>query len=129
MRAHLHRLSILLALACASDAAIAGSSPARHGGSPRGRSQALVELFTSEGCSSCPPADALLAKLSARDDVLALSFHVTCWDRLGWRDPFSEEASTRRQRAYAEHFGLGSLYTPQMVIGGLKQFVGSDRHA
>ncbi|HUK62972.1 MAG TPA: DUF1223 domain-containing protein, partial [Dongiaceae bacterium] len=90
---------------------------------------AVVELFTSEGCSSCPPADALLAELSARDDVLALSFHVTYWDHLGWRDRFSSPAYTARQDAYAHRFGLASLYTPQMVVNGERQFVGSDESA
>ncbi len=89
---------------------------------------ALLELFTSEGCSSCPPADALLAKLSdERDRVFALSFHVDYWDRLGWKDRFSSAAWTARQRAYAERFELSSLYTPQLVVNGSLQIVGSDR--
>jgi hypothetical protein len=87
----------------------------------------VVELFTSEGCSSCPPADALLAKLASRPEVLALSFHVDYWDRLGWKDPFSSAAATRRQYRYAELLGLSSVYTPQIVIDGKWQAVGSDR--
>jgi hypothetical protein len=95
----------------------------------------LVELFTSEGCSSCPPADALLAELVERqpiDDVtiIGIGEHVDYWDRLGWRDPFSSPAFSMRQSDY-EHtvFRTGSVYTPQIVIDGRLQAVGSDRPA
>jgi hypothetical protein len=92
---------------------------------------ALVELFTSEGCSSCPPADALLARLSADaassgSPVATLAFHVTYWNKGGWNDRFSNETYTGRQRGYAEKFELESLYTPQMVIDGKSQFVGAN---
>jgi hypothetical protein len=89
----------------------------------------VIELFTSEGCSSCPAADALLAELAARPDLLALSFHVDYWDRLGWKDPFSSAAATRRQERYARILGLDAVYTPQIVIDGHWQTVGSDRDA
>lgn len=91
----------------------------------------LVELFTSEGCSSCPPADALLARLVAEQPVagariVGVSQHVDYWDGLGWRDPFSSAEATERQRDYAGLVDAGRIYTPQMVIDGGDQFVGSD---
>ena len=90
----------------------------------------VVELFTSQGCSSCPPADALLRELArSRSDVLALAFHVTYWDRLGWPDPYALPASTERQRGYARISHTGGLYTPQMVVDGTRDVVGSDRAA
>jgi len=88
----------------------------------------VVELFTSQSCSSCPPADAFLSELSAtRSDVLALDLHVTYWDRLGWKDPYSLDAATARQKAYAALLDSDQIYTPQMVIGGRRGAVGSDR--
>jgi len=87
----------------------------------------VVELFTSQGCSSCPPADAYLSELSQqRSDVLPLAFHVTYWNSLGWKDPFSMDLATERQAQYARRFGDGS-YTPEMVVDGKASFVGSDR--
>jgi hypothetical protein len=87
----------------------------------------VVELFTSQSCSSCPPADALLGELARRGDVVALGFHISYWDGVGWKDPFSSRSSTDRQRAYARLFGLGQVYTPQMVVDGDREMVGSDR--
>ena len=89
----------------------------------------VVELFTSQGCSSCPPADALIGELAGRDDVLALSEHVDYWDYLGWKDPFALAATTQRQRDYARRLGLGYVYTPQIVIQGAEQVTGSNRAA
>ena len=89
----------------------------------------VVELFTSQGCSSCPPADALLRELAPRPDVLALGFHISYWDRLGWKDPLSSAASTARQKAYAGRFNGGQVYTPQIVVDGTREMVGSDRAA
>ncbi len=87
----------------------------------------VVELFTSQGCSSCPPADALLRELARCDDVIAIGFHISYWDGLAWKDPFSSQNSTDRQRAYARLFDLGQVYTPQMVVDGAREMVGSDR--
>lgn len=100
--------------------------------SSEGGGAAVVELFTSEGCSSCPPADDVLRDLvehPARSygDVYALEFHVDYWDELGWKDPFSAPWATERQRQYAQTFGERGVYTPQMVVGGRDAFVGSDR--
>src|SRR5271169_6731384 len=88
----------------------------------------VVELFTSQGCSSCPPANAYLNELSKqRADVLALAFHVTYWDYLGWKDPFSMQTATDRQARYGQRFGDGS-YTPEIVVDGSTGHVGSDRN-
>jgi hypothetical protein len=87
---------------------------------------AVVELFTSEGCSSCPPAEAYIGELAQHKDVLALAFHVDYWDDLGWKDPFSLKSSTDRQYAYSRVIGRSSVYTPQVVIDGKDQFVGTD---
>ena len=92
-----------------------------------GERPVVVELFTSQGCSSCPPANAFLNEMSrGRSDVLPLAFHVTYWDRLGWKDPFSLEAATARQDHYGHRFGDGS-YTPEMVVDGNVGLVGSHR--
>lgn len=87
----------------------------------------VVELFTSQGCSSCPPADAFLGELAKRDDLLALSVHVDYWDYIGWKDPFASPLNTKRQRQYARTLGMGYVYTPQMVIQGADHATGSDR--
>lgn len=84
----------------------------------------VLELFTSQGCSSCPPADKLLHELAERDDVIALALHVDYWDYIGWKDIFANPAFTDRQKGYARAAGSRSIYTPQMVIGGTEHVVG-----
>jgi len=92
------------------------------------QSFAILELFTSEGCSSCPPADRLLPQLASTDvHIIPLSFHVDYWDRYGWKDPFSNSSFTDRQREYAKKFMLESIYTPQLVINGQYEMVGSNK--
>ena len=88
----------------------------------------VVELFTSEGCSSCPPADAVLTKLAKEKgtEIIPLAFHVDYWDRLGWKDTFSSAEYTRRQEGYAQSFRSDQIYTPQMIVDGTTQFLGSD---
>jgi hypothetical protein len=89
----------------------------------------LVELFTSQGCNSCPPADALLDELARRPGVIALAWHVDYWDGLGWKDRFSSHAATQRQYDYAHRLGQDNVYTPQLVIDGTAETVGSDSRA
>jgi hypothetical protein len=95
-----------------------------------GPTPVVVELFTSQGCSSCPPADALISQLAQqRGQVIPLAFHVDYWDHLGWRDPFSSKLWTQRQMMYVRSFHLNSAYTPEMVVNGAQQFVGSNAAA
>jgi len=96
--------------------------------SPANARPTVIELFTSEGCSSCPPAEAYLGELAKRADTLPLSFHVDYWDDLGWADPLASSSFTDRQRGYARKLGLGSVFTPQAVVDGRESFVGSDRN-
>lgn len=92
---------------------------------PRG----VVELFTSQGCSSCPPADAIFSDMAKEDDVIALAYHVTYWDYLGWRDTLASKDNTDRQYAYMRSLDSGSVYTPQVVINGKQNVNGADRNA
>ena len=92
-----------------------------------GQIRSVLELFTSQGCSSCPPADALLKSYIEKDGVLALSFNVDIWDNLGWKDTLAKPKFTQRQRAYAQTRGDGQVYTPQTVVNGMMHAVGSDR--
>ena len=114
------RILICLGLACSGAFAAADS-----------RTPVIVELFTSEGCSNCPPADAMLARLEHTQPVpgarvIVLSEHVDYWNNLGWTDPFSSPQFRARQNDYARAFGVDSIYTPQMVVNGRAEFVGDD---
>lgn len=88
--------------------------------------KAVLELYTSQGCSSCPPADALLKSYVARPDIIALTFPVDYWDYLGWKDTFAKAKFSERQRAYGKQRGDGQIYTPQMVVDGLGHTIGSN---
>lgn len=89
----------------------------------------VVELYTSQGCSSCPPADAILHELTNRDDVIPLAFHVDYWDYIGWKDLFADPAHAKRQRAYAAQGNRRSIYTPEMVVNGETDIVGAKAMA
>jgi len=93
------------------------------------QAKVVIELYTSQGCSSCPPADKLVGKLAERGDVIALTFPVDYWDYLGWKDTLASPAYSARQRAYAKARGDGQVYTPQMVIDGASHEVGSHASA
>lgn len=92
-------------------------------------SEPVIELFTSQGCNSCPTADAVLGRLIKRSDVLAFSLHVDYWDYLGWKDTLASADNTIRQRAYARAAGRRTIYTPEVVMGGELRVVGSDQGA
>jgi hypothetical protein len=121
-------------LVIAAIAILAALTLTMHGAPPKlGPAPVVVELFTSQGCSSCPPADALIHDIAndpaMRGRVIPLAFHVDYWDRLGWRDPFSSAEWTQRQGRYARTMHLSSAYTPQGVVNGTHEFVGSNRAA
>ncbi len=119
------RRSILLLAAALPFAVASSASTAEEQGKPI----AVVELFTSQGCSSCPPADAFLGDLVGRGDIVALAYHVDYWDYLGWRDTLASAENTARQRAYGRSFGASSVYTPQMIVNGRTHMAGSRRAA
>ena len=109
-------LSLTLAAVMAVTAVVAQAAEDRR---------VVVELFTSQGCSSCPPADELMRELAKRDDVVALALHVDYWDYIGWKDSFATPAFTARQKSYAKAQGNPMIYTPQMIVGGQDQVMGT----
>jgi hypothetical protein len=108
---------------------IGGSAVADPATGATPRNKAVVELFTSQGCSSCPPADALLGRLADEPELVALSFSVDYWDYLGWRDTLGSPANSERQRNYAKARGDGRVYTPQIVVDGVAHVNGADENA
>ncbi len=123
----LKSLILAAALALGGAQATLAQTPgeAGHPQTPR----AVVELFTSQGCSSCPPADELLARLAREPDIVALSLHVDYWDYLGWKDTLGNAVFSERQRGYASRRRDGQVYTPQAVVAGVAHALGSDRAA
>jgi len=119
MKKHIHSFAgaILLAAFGFGSAAAADAPPV------------VVELFTSQGCSSCPPAEAYMRELAKREDVIGLEYHVDYWDYIGWKDVFADPAFTRRQKRYVSVLGARYVYTPQIVIGGRMHVVGSRHDA
>jgi hypothetical protein len=105
--------------------------PVQHSTLAKNYLPSVVELFTSEGCSSCPSADKLVAAAQKEfnENTIVLSYHVDYWDRLGWKDPFSKAVFSERQRQYAQHLNLESVYTPQAIVNGKTEFVGSNKSA
>ncbi|ALG90129.1 MULTISPECIES: DUF1223 domain-containing protein [Actibacterium] len=112
------RMSRIFRAACALCLILAGPLRAESD------APVVIELFTSQGCSSCPPADALLGELSKREDIIALALHVDYWDYIGWKDKFASPAFTNRQKAYARAAGSRTIYTPQMIVGGADHLMG-----
>ena len=110
-------IALMMMVACVASPAKAQDRPV------------VVELFTSQGCNSCPPSDDFFAELARRPGVLALSLHVDYWDYIGWKDPFAQRAHTERQRSYSRTLHQRYVYTPQIVVNGAYQHVGTDRAA
>ncbi|MFQ5773074.1 MAG: DUF1223 domain-containing protein [Kiloniellaceae bacterium] len=131
MRSYAHsaapRAAVLAAVLLLSFAALVSPSHAAAQAAASGRAPVVVELFTSQGCNTCPPADELLIELSARPDVVALSLHIDYWDYIGWKDPYGSPMNTERQRRYAEALGLRYVFTPQIIVDGRINLVGSRR--
>ena len=114
-----HFRSLLLCLCVGAVSIMASFAAAAH--------PVVVELFTSQGCSSCPPADALLGELARKPNIVALAYHVDYWDQLGWKDPFSIPEAAQRQRGYVKRLAKSGAFTPQAVVSGDTSLIGSNR--
>lgn len=122
----LQKLSVTLALTATVFSMVLFAAPKQTLAAEIKQPTGVVELFTSQGCYSCPPADELVGKFAKTNEVLALSWHVNYWDYLGWKDSFASDANTRRQYDYAKSLQERQVYTPQAVINGREHVVGSD---
>lgn len=125
MMKHLHSCVLALLLGASLNLASVMHVSAGEAQAPR----AVIELFTSQGCSSCPPADAMIVSLAKDNEIIALTLHVDYWDYLGWRDTLAKPAFSERQRNYAELRGDRGVFTPQMVVNGQEACIGSDENA
>jgi hypothetical protein len=121
------RRSLLVGAAAAAGATMIGGKPESAHARSTAEGPWAIELFTSQGCSSCPPSDAYLGGLAKRSDIVALSYHVDYWDYIGWKDPFATRATTERQRAYARVLKQRYVYTPEMVVEGIGHDTGRER--
>lgn len=119
------RFKVILGAVAFGLTSMAGASGVLAQAEPEPGAPVVVELFTSQGCSSCPPADELLHNLAARPDVIALALHVDYWDYIGWKDRFALPGHTKRQKGYAKAAGRRMIYTPQMIINGTDHVVGN----
>ena len=120
------RRAVLASAAAAAGAAAVSGRPDGASARAPGEGPWAIELFTSQGCNSCPPADAFIGKLARRPDIVALSFHVDYWDYIGWKDPFASRETTERQRAYARVLKQRYVYTPEMVVDGIGHDTGRE---
>lgn len=121
--------SLVLAFGCLLAAPAAAQEPMRAGEAPSASPKSVVELFTSQGCSSCPPADRLAGDIAAKGDALVLTLSVDYWDYLGWKDTLASPANSARQRAYAMSRGDRKVFTPQVVVNGRESVIGGDQRA
>jgi hypothetical protein len=128
MNARISTVAVVVLVAARTGSPPVGEARADEPTGGNASGVAVLELFTSEGCSSCPPAENVLSNLAQSRDrgIYALAFHVDYWDELGWHDRFASPDNTARQQAYAHAFGRRDVYTPQMIVGGTEQFTGSD---
>src|SRR5216683_7128733 len=121
------RRSLLVGAAAAAGATMIGGKPESAHARSLAEGPWAIELFTSQGCSSCPPADAYLGRLAKRPDIVALAYHVDYWDYIGWKDAFATRSTTERQRAYARVLKQRYVYTPEMVVDGIGHDTGRER--
>ena len=120
---------LLVAMFLITLVATLGARPLNADAKNKTQNMLLVELFTSQGCSSCPPADKFFSELAENEELAVLAWHVPYWNYIGWKDPFSSELAEKRQRQYAKRLQTDQIYTPQAVVAARKHYVGSDRRA
>jgi hypothetical protein len=120
-------MAVSLRLIAIAAAALIGNVAAFAAAPEKVQPRAVIELFTSQGCSSCPPADALMVELSKNAEIVALTMPVTYWDYLGWKDTLGKDSFAKRQKLYSKARGDGQVYTPQAVVNGVAHMIGSDK--